>query len=152
MVRRSIFDWIMNREVTDIPAPAPSTKLPLGPDVFRSVIGRFPLEPEGVSPVRVVNRETYDLSQGNVVLVTANTEYQIQGITTLSAVNIKARGGAVKMSVYEGQSGIVYTEIADGQSFEISAVPFGEIGKPMSFYVQSTVAGCIVEVIGLRLF
>jgi hypothetical protein len=137
----SVTDFLFNREKEPIPFSA-------GP--FRTVIGRpFPME-ENAAPVRVVNMEEYGLSQLNATLVLANTEYTIQGIATMATLVIKARGGDVRFSIYEGQSNSVFTLLADGQSFEINGVPFGQITKPVSIFARSTVAGTIVEIIGMR--
>jgi len=103
------------------------------------------------APVRIVNRDGYGLSQSNVSLPVVGTEYEIKGIATLSAINVKARGGNIQVSMFEGQSGSVYTLLADGQSLEISALPFGDIGSPVSFYVRTPSASVTVEILGLRL-
>jgi hypothetical protein len=138
----SITDFLFNREKEPIPFTA-------GP--FRTVIGRpFPVE-ENATPVKVVNVEEYGMSQLNATLVLANTEYTIQGIATMAALVIKARGGIVQFSIYEGQSNLVYTVLADGQSYEISGVPFGQVTKPMNLYMRSPAAGTVVEILGMRL-
>lgn len=112
------------------------------PNIFRNIPGRFkPVD----MPV------TYGISQSSFTLVLANTEYQIQGIASMSSFVIKARGAAIQWSLYEGQSNTVFSLLNDGQAFEISAIPGGQIGAPVSIYVRSTVAGTIVELIGLRL-
>jgi len=139
----SVTDFLFNRETEPPPFSA-------GP--FRTVPGRpFPME-ENASPVKVVNVDEYALSQSTFTLVTANTEYNIQGIPTLASIVVKARGGDVKLSIYEGQSNLNYTLIPDGTSFEISTVPFGQVTKPMAFFVQSTTAGCVVEIMGMRAY
>jgi len=123
-----------------------------GLGVFRDVPGRI-LGPEVIAaPVKVINKDEYAMSQSSVALTVANQEYNLQGIQTSASVIVKARGGDVKLSIYEGQSNSNYTLIADGQSLEISAVPFGQISRPVSFFVQSTTAGCVVEIIGMRAF
>jgi hypothetical protein len=138
---RSITDFIFNRKT--IP--------PFSEGIFRTVPGR-PLPTESnADPVRVVNNDEYGLTLSVFTLTTANTEYQIRGIQTMSAIVIKARGGPVQFSIYEGQSGSVYTLLADGQSLEISAIPFGNINSPVTFFVRSTTAGCVVELLGMRL-
>ena len=124
----------------------------IGLGIFRDVPGRI-LNPEIIAaPVKVMNKDEYMMSQSSVVLVVANTEYNIQGIQTMASVVVKARGGDVKLSIYEGQSGINYSLIVDGQALEISAVPFGQVSKPVAFFVQSTTAGCVVEMIGMRIY
>jgi hypothetical protein len=120
-------------------------------NVFRTVPGRFAPIIENAQPVRVVNHDAYGMSQSTVTLVLANTEYMIRGIATMSAIVLKARGGAVQFSIYEGQSNSVYTLLADGQAFEMSVIPFGQIEKPISFFARSTVAGAVVELLGMRL-
>lgn len=138
----SVTDFLFNRT----PEPPPFSE-----GIFRTVPGRFmPIE-EIAAPVKVVNVEEYGISQSSFTLIVANTEYTIQGIATMATLVIKARGGAVQFSIYEGQSNLVYTLLADGQSFEINGVPFGQITKPMNLYVRSTVALTVVEIIGMRL-
>jgi len=137
----SVTDFLFNRDV----APEPFSEGP-----FRTVIGRpFPVE-QNAAPVSIVNVEEFSLSQSTFTLVLANTEYNIQGISTMASLIVKARGGDVKLSIYEGQSNLNYTLIPDGISFEISTVPFGQVTKPVAFFIQSTTAGCIVEIIGMR--
>jgi hypothetical protein len=137
----SITDFLFNRDKEPVPFTA-------GP--FRTVPGRpFPVE-ENAAPVRVVNTEEYGLSQLNATLILANTEYIIQGIATMASLVIKARGGDVQFSIYEGQSNLIYTLVADGASFEISGVPFGQVTKPINIYTRSTFAGCVVEIMGMR--
>jgi hypothetical protein len=139
----SVTDFLFNREKEPIPFSA-------GP--FRTVPGRpFPIE-ENAAPVKVVNVEEYAMNQSSFTLVLAATEYNIQGIATMASLVIKARGGDVWLSIYEGQSGLNYTLIANGQAFEVSAVPFGQVTKPVAFFVQSPLAGTVVEIIGMRLF
>lgn len=138
----SIIDYIFNR---------PKKPAPFTTGIFRNVPGRSLPEDIAAQPVKVMNIDGYVLSQSNFTLITANTEYNIQGIATTSAIIIKARGGDVKFSLYEGQSNINYALIPDGHSMEISAIPFGNIAKPVAFYVQSTTAGCVVEMMGMRL-
>lgn len=124
----------------------------VGLGVFRDVPGRI-LNPEiTAAPVKVMNNDEYALNQASVILAAANTEYNIQGIQTSGSLVVKARGGDVKLSIYEGQSNNNYTLILDGTSLEISTVPFGQISRPVSFFVQSTTAGCVVELIGMRKF
>jgi hypothetical protein len=123
-----------------------------GLGVFRDVPGRI-LNPElTAAPVKVMNNDEYAMNQSSLTLGVANTEYNIQGIPTLASIIVKARGGDAKLSIYEGQSGNNYTLIKDGSSFEVSAVPFGQVSKPVAFFVQSTTAGMVVEIIGMRLF
>jgi hypothetical protein len=138
----SITDFIFNR-----PKPKPE----FSEGIFRAVPGRFLPIDDNAAPVRVVNVDEYGISQSNFSLVVANTEYTIQGIATMATLVIKARGGAVQFSIYEGQSNLIYTLIPDGGSFEISGVPFGQITKPMNLYVRSTTAGCVVEIMGMRI-
>jgi hypothetical protein len=138
----SITDFIFNR---------PKAKPEFSEGMFRTVPGRFmPIE-DDATPVKVVNTEEYGMSQSTFVLVNANQEYIIQGIATMTTLVIKARGGIVQFSIYEGQSNLVYTLLADGQAFEISGVPFGQITKPMNLYVQSPAGGTVVEIMGMRL-
>lgn len=123
-----------------------------GLGVFRDVPGRI-LNPEiTAAPVKVMNTDEYALNQSSVTLAVAGAEYNIQGIQTSGSLVVKARGGDVKLSIYEGQSNSNYTLIADGTSLEISAVPFGQVSRPVSFFVQSATAGTVVELIGMRKF
>jgi hypothetical protein len=143
-----LLDWLS--KITNIPLIKNPGEYKI--NVFRNVPGRFsPIENDAL-PVRVVNVDEYALSQSTFTLVNANQEYNIQGIATLSSLIIKARGGDVKLSMYEGQSGLNYTLIVDGSSLEISAVPFGQISKPIAFFVQSTVASTVVEILGMRMY
>ena len=137
----SVTDFLFNRK----PEPPPFSQ-----GMFRTVQGRFmPIE-ENAAPVKVVNIDEYALSQSSLTLIVANTEYNVQGIPTLAAITVKARGGDVKFSIYEGQSNINYMLIPDGRAYEISTVPFGQVIKPVAFFVQSTTAGCVVEIMGMR--
>jgi len=120
------------------------------PAFFRNVPGRFNPMDESALPVRVINSNPYGLTQSTFTLITANTEYSIQGIATMAAITIKARGGVIKFSINEGQSGLNYMSIADGDTLEISVIPFAELSQPTTFYMQSPTAGCIVEILGLR--
>lgn len=134
---RSWGDWLLNRSR-------------YRPDIFRTVPGRFPDIDVIPAPVEIVNKDEFQASQSNYTLVVAATEYAVQGIITQSAINLKARGGAIQFSFYEGQSGAVYSLLSDGASFELDTTPFGVIGSPIAIYAQSPTAGAILEVIGLR--
>jgi hypothetical protein len=142
-----LLDWLS--KLTSIPLIKNPGEYKI--NVFRTVPGRFALKEEDALPVRVVNNDEYGMSQSVYTLVVANQEYTIQGIATLSALIIKARGGNVQLSIYEGQSNLTYTLINDGVALEISVIPFAQIGKPVSFFVRSPTAGCVVEILGLRL-
>jgi hypothetical protein len=132
---RTLTDWLFNKT-----PPAQDPKENLG--IFRNVIGRFP---------PLADQLSFGISQTICTLIVANQEYPINGIATLNAVTIKARGGQVKLSIYEGMSGTSFSLIDDGQAIEISVIPAGQVNAPVSFYVQSTTAGCVVELLGLRL-
>jgi len=123
-----------------------------GLGVFRDIPARILNPAVNASPVKIMNNDEYAMNQSSLMLGVANTEYNIQGIPTLASIIVKARGGDVKLSIYEGASGTNYTLITDGRTFEISAVPFGQVTKPVAFFVQSTTAGCVVEIIGMRMF
>jgi hypothetical protein len=112
------------------------------PGIFRNVPGRFP---------PIAGQVSYGMSLVSVTLAVANQEYEIQGIATMSAITFKARGGAVQLSLYEGQSNSVYTLIADAQALEVSAIPAGQVDSPLTFYVRSTTAGAVIEILGLRM-
>jgi hypothetical protein len=137
----SVVDYLLNR---------PRKPEPFTTGIFRNVYGRL-AAPVDAAPVRVSNKDGYGMSQAVYTLGAANTEYTIQGIATMASIIVKARGGAVKLSIYEGQSNLTYTLISDGQALEISVVPFAEIERPVNLYAQSTTAGCVVEILGLSI-
>jgi hypothetical protein len=123
-----------------------------GLGVFRDVPGRI-LNPEIIAaPVKIMNNDEYVVSLSTLTMVVANTEYNVQGIPTLASIIVKARGGDVQMAFIEGQSATVFILIQDGRTFEISAVPFGQVSKPVAFYLQSTTAGCVAELVGMRIY
>src|SRR4030042_6240062 len=109
MPKDSFVDWLLNR-IPNLAKQSPEENI----GIFRNVPGRYKTVDVDALPVRIVNNDEYGMSQSSFTLAVANTEYAIDGIATLSAIIIKARGGNVKFSIYEGQSNLVYTLILDG--------------------------------------
>lgn len=128
----SITDFIFNRKKT----------IPFSEGPFRTVPGRIMFSGAGI-------RE-YRMSQSSFPLIVANAEYTIRGIATLATINLKAREGRIQVSLYEGQSGITFSRLEDGQSMDVTVLP-GMINSPMNLYVQSPIAGAILEILGLSL-
>jgi hypothetical protein len=137
----SITDFIFNRKK----APIPFSEGP-----FRTVPGRPWPEETNAAPVKVVNVDEYGMTQSSFTLAALATEYTIQGIATLSAIIIKARGGSIQLSIYEGQSNLNYMLIEDKQTLELSVIPFAQIGKPINLYMRTLTAGTVAEILGLR--
>jgi hypothetical protein len=142
-----LLDWLS--KLTNIPLIKNPGEYKI--NVFRNVPGRFAMTEENALPVRVVNQDEYGMTQSSFTLAALATEYTIQGIATLSSILIKARGGSIQLSIYEGQTNLNYMLIEDKQTLEISVIPFAQIGKPINLYMRTLTAGTVAEILGLRI-
>jgi len=78
----------------------------------------------------------------NLVCLTANKEYKFNLGDPLK-FTLKARGGAVKVSFYAGQSNVIYLLLGDGIAYNEDLI------HPESFiiYFQSDTVNTVLEII-----
>jgi len=78
----------------------------------------------------------------NFTIESANKEYKFP-LGDVQKFTLKARGGAIKVTFYEGQSNLKYILLADGISFNEDLIKT----KNLTVFFQSTIAGSVLEIL-----